>query len=159
MAQRWGQVSHFMVSPWRHSKTGIFWFRQAVPKAMQAAVAEVLGRPGKRHLELKWTLGTRDLAEAKRLWPAALKKAQGIFEAAHKGAEPLSPEQLHALSGLFYGRQLALWKRDAAPGRRGPGSTGRSRPSSLTCSGSRWENGTWLKMCDVRVPPRPSRTR
>ena len=113
MGQRWGRTENFMVSPMRHPKTGIFWFRQAVPKAMQAAVAEVLGRSGKRHLELKWTLGTRDPAEARRRWPEALKRAQGIFEAAHSGAKPLTSEQLHALSGLFYHRQLALWKRDS----------------------------------------------
>ena len=112
MRQRWGRAENFMVSPMRHPKTGIFWFRQAVPKAMQVAVAEVLGRSGKRHLELKWTLGTRDPAEAKRRWPDALKRAQGTLEAAHSGAKPLTLEQLHALSGLFYHRQLALWKRD-----------------------------------------------
>ena len=42
----------------------------------------------------------------------ALKRAQGIFKAVSKGARPLTPEQLHALSGLFHHRQLALWKHD-----------------------------------------------
>lgn len=77
MGHRWGRAEHFVVSPMRHPKTGVYWFRQAVPKAMQAAVAEVLGRPGKRHLELKWTLGTKDQAEAKRLWPGPWRGLRG----------------------------------------------------------------------------------
>lgn len=102
-----------MPSPWRHPKTGTFWFRQAVPKALQAAVAETLGRPvGNRQLELKWTLGTKDAAEAKRQWPGALLRAQCIFEAALSGAKPLSAEQMHALAGVWYQRQLDLWAAD-----------------------------------------------
>lgn len=112
MGRRWGRAESFMVSPLRHPKTGVYWYRQAVPKGLQAAVAEVLGRPGKRHLELKWTLGTKDAAEAKRRWPGALQKAQGIFDAARSGARPLAPEQLYALAGVWYQRQLDLWAHD-----------------------------------------------
>ena len=112
MGSRWGRVESCMVSPVRHPKTGVYLFRQAVPKPLQATVAEVLGRSGKRQLELKWSLGTKDAAEAKRLWPDALKKAQGIFDAARSGAKPLTSEQLHALAGVWYRRQLELWARD-----------------------------------------------
>ena len=114
MGQRWGRVEHFMVSPWRHPKTGVYWFRQAVPKALQAAVAEILNRPGKRQTELVWSLRTKDRGDLKTLWPEALKRAQGIFEAALSGAKPLTAEQIHALAGLWYERQLDVWKQDPA---------------------------------------------
>lgn len=71
-----------------------------------------MNRPGKQHLELKWTLGTKDVAEAKRRWPDALKKAQGIFEAARSGAKSLTDEQLHALAGVWYQQQLKRWAAD-----------------------------------------------
>lgn len=113
MAQCCVSVPHVMPSLMAAPKTGSVRFRQAVPKALQAIVAETLGRPaGTRQIELKWTVGTKDAAEAKRQWPGALLRAQGIFEAALSGATPLSAEQLHALAGIWSQRQLDLWAAD-----------------------------------------------
>ena len=75
--------------------------------ALQGAVAELVGKPGTRHPELFWTLGTKDLAEAKRLMPGFIERADGILRAAKQGAKPLTPRG-NALAGLWYGRQLAL---------------------------------------------------
>lgn len=44
-----------MARPFKHPKTGVYWFRKAVPKDLQ----EVLGER-----EEKRTLRTKDLAEA-----------------------------------------------------------------------------------------------
>jgi hypothetical protein len=100
MPQSWGRVSKVMVSPWRHPKTGVFWFRRAVPKALQLQVGELLGRPGKPCWEPKWTLGTHDLRRTKELMPPAMAKAHAILEAARNGARPLSDREIHALAGL-----------------------------------------------------------
>jgi hypothetical protein len=50
-----------MARPWKHPKTGIYWLRKGVPNDLRTAV-------GKR--EEKFTLKTRDPAEAKRLHAA-----------------------------------------------------------------------------------------
>jgi hypothetical protein len=112
MAPRsWGRVARVMVSPLRHPKTGMLWFRQSVPKALQAQVGVILSR-GKPVAELKWTLATRDPQEAKRRMPAAMTKANAILEAARNGPSPLTHRELHALAGLWYLRKLNEWETD-----------------------------------------------
>ena len=99
MPLSWGRVAKVMVSPYRHPKTGMCWFGRAVPVALRLQVAAVLGRPGKPAWELKWTLGTHDLREAKALMPAAMAKSDAILDAARSGARPLSPREVFALAG------------------------------------------------------------
>jgi len=89
-----------MASPWRHPKTGVFWFRQAVPQALRLQVGVVLGRPDKPCLELKWSLRTHDFREAKTRMVEAMAKAETILDAARNGAQPLSERQTHLLAGL-----------------------------------------------------------
>jgi integrase len=101
-----------MISPRKPPRSDVYQFRKAVPVALQGAVAELLGKPGTRHHELIWTLGTKDLAEAKRLMPASMERADGILLAAKQGAKPLTHREMNALAGLWYRRQLALWERD-----------------------------------------------
>src|SRR5690349_6226741 len=110
MGSGWGRVVKFMVSPWRHPKTGVFYFRQAVPAALREPVATILGRPGKPTWELKWSLRTHDLREAKARMPDALKKAAAILDAARKGARALTEREAHALAGLWYQRKARQWE-------------------------------------------------
>lgn len=66
-----------MTRPTKHPKTGVYWIRKGVPKALRAAV-------GKR--ELIRSLGTKDCAEAKRLAPPILAEFDGILAAARGDA-------------------------------------------------------------------------
>jgi hypothetical protein len=104
----WGRVARTMPSPFRHPKTGMWWFRQSVPKALRLPVGTILGRPDRPCWELKWTLGTHDLREAKQRLPAA----NAILQAARNGASPLTHRHLHALAGLWYQRKLKEWEVD-----------------------------------------------
>jgi hypothetical protein len=111
----WGRVAGKMVSPWRHPKTGMLWFRRAVPAQLRLQVGELLGRPGKPAWELKWTLGTHELAEAKRLMPVAMEKAESLLKAARDGgARPLTEREAQALAGLWYRRRLHDWAKSPA---------------------------------------------
>jgi hypothetical protein len=56
-----------MARPWKHPVTSVYWFRKAVPKDLRPLV-------GKR--EVKFTLGTKDLRQARRLHAA--KQAEGL---------------------------------------------------------------------------------
>jgi len=98
----WGHVSKVMISPQRHSKTGMYRLRKAVPTPLQERVAVVMGKPGKRIIELIQTLRTKDVKEAKRLMPAAMGWADGILDAARLGANPLTHREMHALAALWY---------------------------------------------------------
>jgi integrase len=114
MPLSWGRVAKVMSSPHRHPKSGMFWFPRAVPKALALQVAAVLGRPGKPAWELKWTLGTHDIREAKLAMPAAMMKADAILDAARNGARPLSHREMHGLAGLWYRSRLREWEADPA---------------------------------------------
>ncbi|MBN9510672.1 MAG: site-specific integrase [Alphaproteobacteria bacterium] len=103
-----------MVSPWRHPKTGMFWFRRAVPKALRLQVGALRGRPGKPAHELKRSLRTHDVTEAKARMPGAMAWADGILEAARRGGVPLTDRQAHALAGLWYRRKLDEWEANPA---------------------------------------------
>ena len=114
MPHSWGRVAKVMVSPFRHPKTGVFQFRKAVPESLRIGVARVLGRAGSPVWELKWTLSTHSLREAKKLMPAAMARADAILDAARNGARSLTDREAHALSGLWYQRKLQLWEADPA---------------------------------------------
>jgi len=90
----------------------MLYFRRAVPIALRLRVGTVLGRPGKAVGELKWTLGTHDLREAKALMPTSMAKSDAIFAAAAHGASPLTSREAHALAGKWYQRRLGEWEAD-----------------------------------------------
>ena len=95
-----------MSRPWPHPKTGVFYFRKAVPEKL---------RPLLKKREEKVSLHTRDPVEAKRLhsrksveidnrWArlgAALMPIDGAK------AKPISRKTLMALVGEFYRRHIA----------------------------------------------------
>jgi hypothetical protein len=63
-----------MVRPFRHPKTGVYWLRKVVPGEVRDAV-------GKR--ELKVTLGTKDVREAKA--GPIVERSEAIIAAARTG--------------------------------------------------------------------------
>ncbi len=84
-----------MTRPWRHPKTGTYYFRRAVPLDLR----DKLG------WEIKKSLGTKSAAEAKRLFVAEFQKSEQAFELARTGYE-LSQMQAQALAGKWLMRKL-----------------------------------------------------
>jgi integrase len=56
-----------MASPWRDPRTGIYYLRKRVPSRFAGVAGVPTGI-------VKWSLGTKDSAEARRLWPEALAR-------------------------------------------------------------------------------------
>ena len=54
-----------MSQPWKHPATGMFYFRQRVPRDLVKAAGKDI---------VKWTLGTKDPEEVRRIWPGTLAK-------------------------------------------------------------------------------------
>jgi hypothetical protein len=79
-----------MLHLWRHPKSGIFYFRQAVPEEHRPAV-------GKR--EIKFSLHTTDPKEAKLRYPDAAARANEILQRATGGERHLTHKQVLALAG------------------------------------------------------------
>ena len=62
-----------MATPWKHPRTGVYWFRKAVPARLRSALSR----------EFKRTLDTKDPEEAKRRFPRAVLE----YEALRRQAE------------------------------------------------------------------------
>ena len=84
-----------MAHPWKHPKTGIFYFRRAVPVDLR----------GKLGWEIKFSLGTRDPNEAKRLFAQGFERSEKIFEIARREYE-ISPKDAQALAGKWLMERL-----------------------------------------------------
>jgi hypothetical protein len=95
-----------MLHLWRHPKSGIFYFRQAVPEEHRPAV-------GKR--EIKFSLHTTDPLEAKLRYPDAAARANEILQRASGGQRHLTHKQVLALAGEWCRRELV--RREDEPGR------------------------------------------
>lgn len=101
-----------MPSPWKHPKTSVYYFRKVVP----AALREILGQT-----EFRISLGTKDLKEAKRLYPDAARQIDGKLAAAERmlaldGGPPimLTHKDAVALAGEWYRTESA--RHEAEPG-------------------------------------------
>ena len=82
-----------MARPFKHPKTGVYWFRKAVPKDLQGVV-------GKR--ELTRTLKTKDPAEARTAHAKVAAEVDKHWQALRSPAETLTNKQVVALAGVFY---------------------------------------------------------
>ena len=82
-----------MSRPWKHPKTGVYWFRKAVPEAMRQLVGRV---------EVRRSLRTKDPREAALGFTEMAAKVAVEWEALRRGPEPLTPKQATALAGLWY---------------------------------------------------------
>ncbi|MFO1083787.1 MAG: DUF6538 domain-containing protein [Reyranellaceae bacterium] len=79
-----------MASPFKHPRTGVYYIRRAIPEDLR----EAIGRA-----EYKKSLGTKDPAEAKRLFTAALNESEAMFATAREGrsaVDVLNDEQIRA---------------------------------------------------------------
>lgn len=89
-----------MPQPWKHPSSGVYYLRKKVPQPLIG----LLGR------EYKRSLGTANLAEAKRLFPQALMVQQEAFEMAQAqlaGTELLSDGDIEQLAIRWYGKAAA----------------------------------------------------
>src|SRR5271167_1523479 len=93
-----------MPVPFKHPKSGVYYYRRVVPVRLRGT----LGRT-----EYRISLGTKDLREAKRLYPAKADEVNAQIAQAMGGPVILSHQQLVALAGLWYTRELA--KREGSP--------------------------------------------
>jgi hypothetical protein len=86
-----------MPSPLKHPKTGVYWLRVRVrvrvPRDLRAAVGKG---------EVKRSLRTKDPAEAKARFPAALDNLQREWRRLRTAPAPLTPRQIVGLAGEWY---------------------------------------------------------
>lgn len=82
-----------MARPFKHPKTGVYWFRKVVPKDLRAIV-------GKRE-ELR-TLRTKDPAEARTQHAKIAAEVDRHWQALRSPAVALTQKEVIALAGVFY---------------------------------------------------------
>jgi hypothetical protein len=92
-----------MSRPWKHPKTGVYWFRKAVPEAMRGLVGRV---------EVRRSLGTKDPREAALRHVEVAARVAAEWEALRRGPEPLAPKQSAALAGLWYRWFTSIFEAD-----------------------------------------------
>lgn len=90
-----------MSSPWKHPKTGMYWVRRRVP-------AHLVERLGKR--EEKRSLGTKDPAEAKRLFTQANAEIEARWTNLERGEVKLGLREALSLARPFYDGMLAEFR-------------------------------------------------
>jgi integrase len=71
-----------MSRPWKHPKTGVYWFRKVVPQALRATVGKT---------EERRSLRTKDPREAALRHPVVAAKVAAEWEALHAAAENRPP--------------------------------------------------------------------
>lgn len=100
-----------MAQPWKHPKTGVYWFRRAVPKALRDAV-------GRR--EWLKSLHTKSPAIAKERYPAEAQRYEAAMRDARQGlrraAADLTFKEIEALSAEWLRRQIEEYDRDLVRG-------------------------------------------
>lgn len=93
--------SRRMASLHKHPRTGVFYYRRAVPAAL---------RP-KLGWELKRSLGTKDEREAKRRYPETAAWAEGLLAGAEAPTR-LTHKETEALAGEWYRREVSKHEDD-----------------------------------------------
>jgi integrase len=88
-----------MTRPWKHPDSGYYWFRKRVPDDLRNLL-------GKR--EERFSLGTRDPAEAKRLHALKLAEVEERWSNLRNGKRPLSADDV-AQHAAAIGEQL--WRQ------------------------------------------------
>ncbi|MCK0198643.1 tyrosine-type recombinase/integrase [Ancylobacter sp. 6x-1] len=95
-----------MVRPFRHPKTGIFWFRKGVPVDLRLRV-------GKR--EITHSLATRDPDTAKELAAPLDAEWTARFKSLRSGVTVLTQKQIVALAGRVYRAWVAGMSDEPGP--------------------------------------------
>jgi integrase len=94
-----------MPKPFKHPKSGVYYYRRVVP----APLRSIIGRG-----EYRISLGTKDLAEAKRQYPTKAAEVDAMLAQAAGGPVVLTQQQIVALAGLWYRRELE--EQEVSPG-------------------------------------------
>ncbi|MES2166454.1 MAG: DUF6538 domain-containing protein [Pseudomonadota bacterium] len=74
-----------MSRPWQHPDSRIYWFRKRVPRDLRNLVGTG---------EVRFTLGTRDPKEAKRLYAIKLAEVEERWANLRAGQRPLSSDDV-----------------------------------------------------------------
>jgi integrase len=82
-----------MSRPWKHPKTGVYYFRKVVPETLRPLVGKV---------ELRKSLGTKTPREAALRHAEVAAKVAAQWDALRCGPEPLTLKEASALAGLWY---------------------------------------------------------
>ena len=92
-----------MATPFRHPKSGIYWFRRRVP-------ADLVGIVGKR--EEKVSLRTRDPAEAKAVYVRVAAEVEQRWSNLRRGVRRISHKESIAIAGEFYRKLVSENEND-----------------------------------------------
>jgi integrase len=92
-----------MAQPWKHPKTGVFWFRRAVPRDLRDLV-------GKRE-ELA-TLDTKDPAVARVRYAKVSAEVEARWANLRAGPRPLSESEAHTLAGSVHDEWIRIHRAD-----------------------------------------------
>lgn len=90
-----------MARPWKHPKTGIYWFRKRVPDELRARIGKT---------EEKQSLGTRDPAEAKIKQLEVLAAVEKRWANLKAGPRTLSEREAHAMAHVAHDWWLARYR-------------------------------------------------
>jgi integrase len=122
-----------MPRPYKHPKTGIYYFRARVPHDLVKAVGKPL---------VKVTLRTKDPALAKELFAEKAKEIAGRWKTLRLKPEPLTQKQMVALSGKVYRKIIERFDED--PGDPSTWTNIVSLARSVAASGKweQWYGGT-----------------
>lgn len=81
-----------MASPWKHPDSGIYYHRVGVPKDIQDQIGKSL---------IKFSLRTKNLAEAKRIFALRYAETQALFEQARSRVR-LTPKDIEVLAQRWF---------------------------------------------------------
>jgi len=98
-------VAQLMAQPFKHPKTGGYYYRRVVPAHLRKALDRT---------EFRISLQTKDLREAKRRYPEKAAEVEAALARAGGGPVTLTHKEIIALSGVWYRRMLD--KYEAEPG-------------------------------------------
>jgi hypothetical protein len=90
-----------MARPWKHPKTGIYWFRKRVPDELRARLGKT---------EEKQSLGTRDPVEAKIKQLEVLAAVEVRWANLKVGPRTLSEREAHEFARSAHDRWLARYR-------------------------------------------------
>lgn len=86
-----------MASPWKHPDSGIYYHRVGVPKDIRDQIGKSV---------IKFSLNTRSLSEAKRLFALHYAETQALFEQARERVS-LTPKDIEILSQRWFENALS----------------------------------------------------
>ena len=92
-----------MARPFKHPRSGVYYFRKAVPEEL---------RPILKRVEVLRSLGTKDPAEARRLHAEVAAQVEREWTAQRQPARSLTFQEIVALAGEWYRQTLELWQAD-----------------------------------------------